>query len=259
MVRTTETRVTHLMSHPTAARTAISAVDNVIASVLTIIVDNRLDDGATIPAEGELADRFTVSRLTVREAMKVLTALGVVTVQRGRGTFVNPRSEWSRFHPAVLASLAHSPADAAETSRHLIEARRLVEVGVAELAAERRDDEHLAALEQTLEMMWHAHETADYEAWASADLAFHDTLMEAAGNPFVTVLFTPLEELLRRDRHEPAAEAHHRRRALTWHQRILDAVRAGHPAGARAAMDGHLRDTQEILAEWNTVATGVNA
>lgn len=232
--------------------TESSAVDSVVDGLLHTIVADGIVEHAILPPERELAEQFEVSRLTVREAMKTLATLGVVTVKRGSGTFVNPESQWSRFNPGVLASLVRDPSDAAETSRQLVEARRLVEVGVAELAAERRGDRHLDALTQTLESMWDAHETDDCDAWASADLAFHDTLMDAAGNPFVTVLFAPVADLLRRDRHEPAADGGNRTRALRWHQRILDAVRAGDVGAARSAMDGHLRDTQQILAQWRS-------
>ena len=232
-----------------------SAVDAVVEGVLTSIVRDSVGAGGAIPAEPELAERFDVSRLTVREAMKTLVAMGVVRVERGRGTFVNPTDEWSRFHPVVLASLTDTSEGAAEASRQLVEARRLVEVGVAELAAERRDDGHLDQLTTALAAMWDAHETGDDSEWAEADLAFHQTLMDAAGNPFVAVLFTPLATLLHKDRHDPAADGGNRRRALTWHQRILDAVRDGHPDDARAAMDGHLRDTEEILAAWRSSAT----
>jgi GntR family transcriptional repressor for pyruvate dehydrogenase complex len=238
------------MSEVSTPASPNSAVDAVVVGVLSAIVDDALDAGASLPSEAELASRFNVSRLTLREAMKTLSALGVVTIERGRGTFVNPCDRWSRVHPAVLAMLVRTPEDMAATSRSLVEARRLVEVGVAELAAERRNDVHLTTLNEQLEAMWGAHESADANAWACADLAFHDTLMEAAGNPFVTMLFTPLEQMLRRDRHEPATEPTNRRRALRWHQRILDAVVDADPRSAREAMDGHLRDTQEILAQW---------
>jgi GntR family transcriptional repressor for pyruvate dehydrogenase complex len=238
------------MSEVSTPASPNSAVDAVVVGVLSAIVDDALDAGASLPSEAELASRFNVSRLTLREAMKTLSALGVVTIERGRGTFVNPCDRWSRVHPAVLAMLVRTPEDMAATSRSLVEARRLVEVGVAELAAERRNDVHLTTLNEQLEAMWGAHESADANAWACADLAFHDTLMEAAGNPFVTMLFTPLEQMLRRDRHEPATDPTNRRRALRWHQRILDAVVDADPRSAREAMDGHLRDTQEILAQW---------
>jgi len=229
-----------------------SAVDIVIVGVLSTIVDEPFEAGITLPPEAELAARFEVSRLTVREAMKTMSALGVVTVQRGRGTFVNHSEQWSRAHPDVLAALVRMPGGLADTSQSLIEARRLVESGIAELAAERRGPEHLDTLDKNLEAMWKAHESDDLDAWASADLAFHHTLIDAAGNPFVTMLFAPLEQLLRRDRHEPAAKQSNRRRALRWHQRILDAIVEADPVSARRAMDGHLRDTQEILSEWRT-------
>ena len=240
------------MSELSTSRSSTSAVDAVVVGVLSAIVDDALDAGSALPSEAELASRFNVSRLTLREAMKTLSALGVVTVERGRGTFVNPSDRWSRVHPAVLAMLVRTPEDLAASSLSLVEARRLVEVGVAELAAERHSEAHLASLNEQLEAMWGAHESADTNAWACADLAFHNTLMEAAGNPFVTMLFSPLEQLLRRDRHEPAIDPANRRRALRWHQRILDAVVDADPRAAREAMDGHLRDTQEILAQWRT-------
>jgi GntR family transcriptional repressor for pyruvate dehydrogenase complex len=229
-----------------------SAVDSVVDGLLATIVEAGIMPGAVLPPERELAEQFEVSRLTIREAMKTLATLGVVTVKRGSGTFVNPESHWSRFHSGVLASLVRDPSDAAEASRQLVEARRLVEVGVAELAATRRRDHHVEALMVALDAMWDSHEITDCDAWASADLAFHDTLMDAAGNPFVTLLFAPLEELLRRDRHGPAADGGNRSRALRWHQRILDAVRARDASAARSAMDGHLRDTEQVLARWRS-------
>ncbi|MEM9891311.1 MAG: FCD domain-containing protein [Actinomycetota bacterium] len=220
--------------------------------MLETIVGDALRPGSVLPPESDLGRQFGVSRLTVREGMKALSTLGVVTIERGRGTSVNPETHWSRFDPAVLAALVRSPADDVEASRQLVEARRLVEVGVAALAAERREEPHLGALDDAMAAMWSAHETADCDAWAAADLAFHDALMDAAGNAFITVLFVPLGELLRIDRHGPADVSENRRRALTWHQRILDAVQAGDVVGARAAMDGHLRDTEEILTAWRS-------
>jgi len=236
-----------------------SAVDAVVDGLMTSIVEDGIVADSVLPPERELAERFAVSRLTIREAMKALTALGVVTVKRGSGTFVNPETQWSRFNPGVFKHLVRTPGEMAVASRQLVEARRLVEVGVAELAAERRDEHHLDALTQILESMWDAHEKADCDAWASADLAFHETLMAAAGNPFVTLLFDPLADLLRRDRHEPAADGSNRSRALRWHQRILDAVRAGDVSAARTAMDGHLRDTEQILATWRSSNREPNA
>jgi len=252
-----QAKVRHLMSSAPSSPSGPSAVDNVMVGVLSKIVDEPTEAGVTLPPEAELAARFEVSRLTVREAMKTMSALGVVTVQRGRGTFVNNSEQWSRAHPDVLAALARMPNGLADTSQSLIEARRLVESGIAELAAERRGPGHLDTLNDDIEAMWKAHESDDLDAWASADLAFHHTLMDAAGNPFVTMLFAPLEQLLRRDRHEPAARRSNRRRALRWHHRILDAITEADPASARRAMDGHLRDTQEILSEWRAAHSSV--
>ena len=102
--------------------------------------------GSRLPPEDKLSELAAVSRLTVREAIRVLRIKGVVRVEQGRGTFVNPTSRWAPLDPALLAARTASPGDAGDVARKLTEARRMVEIGAAELAAERRSIADLRAL-----------------------------------------------------------------------------------------------------------------
>jgi FCD domain-containing protein len=105
-------------------------------------------------------------------------------IERGCGTYVNPRAEWSQLDPIVLDALIGSEA-APEPYRHLTDLRRVVETGMAGLAAARRTRADLSRLRRTLDDMSAAAERGSVEDFAAADLAFHDAVLAAAGNPLV--------------------------------------------------------------------------
>ena len=136
--------------------------------------------------------------------------------------------------------------------RRLIEARRTVEVGVTELAATRRTDEHLARMANFLERMKLAHADSDLDRFVEADLAFHATLFEAVDNVFIDALFEPLTAVLRTLRATTSAVPEIREHAIAWHARVLAAVTDGDPGLAREAMRGHLMQTEEDADQYLT-------
>jgi len=202
-----------------------------------------------LPPEAELAEQCDVSRLTLREAIKALRNKGVVRVEQGRGTFVNPRSRWSPLDPTLLSARLSHASDAVELAWQLTEARRLVELGVAELAAERHTPEDLAALEDAVERMRRADADDDVDAFAAADIDFHNALNSAAGNLFVAALFEPIEALVRLVRRETSAVVSTRAAGVQMHAGIIKAVASGSPQAARKAMIGHFQNTDETLSE----------
>jgi GntR family transcriptional regulator, transcriptional repressor for pyruvate dehydrogenase complex len=216
---------------------------------LAAIVGGAYAEGAKLPAEPELVTMTGVSRLTLREAMKLLQAKGVIRIEQGRGTFVNPSSSWSPLDPMVLAARAIDPASAATISRKLLEARRLVEVGVAELGAARRTEGHLVAMEQALASMRQAHRAADRDTFVAADIEFHQVIIHAAGNEIVAALYSPIQDLVLEGRRQTSSWPDARAAAIDAHERILEAVRQGDPDLARKCMLGHLTDTAARLEE----------
>jgi DNA-binding FadR family transcriptional regulator len=220
--------------------------DQIAARLLDEIVDGRYPPGSPLPPEWELAEREGASRLTIREAVRILRQKSVVAVVRGRGTFVQPRQRWSPLDPAVLGALARSPDALTERVQALLEARALVEVGVAELAAARRSDEDLAAMAEAVAAMRDA--DGDVDAFAAADLAFHDAVMAAAGNPVISALFDPIALLLRDTRRQTSRDPVARGHALRAHERILAAIERRDPVQAAGAMRDHLTETGEDFA-----------
>lgn len=181
----------------------MSLPDDLAEQLLGAIIEGTYPPGAALPTEAELAEQFSVSRLTVREAVKVLRAQNVVRVQRGRGTYVNPPAQWTALDPMIRAATRAGRV----VSESLIEARRLLEVGAAELAATKRTEDHLAQLREQLQDMRTADETGDVELFVSADIAFHDTVMQATGNAFIPLMFEPFGRLLVEGRRRPRRSA----------------------------------------------------
>lgn len=200
---------------------------------------------SALPSEQELAQISGVSRLTVREAVKSLAAKSVLRVEQGRGTFVNPPDQWSPLDPVLLVARSMHNSDRVTLPRKLLEARQVVEIAVAGFAAVRRAPEHLESMDQALERMHDAHEQTDVEGFVQADISFHQAILAAADNPFISALFAPLEQVLLIGRRQTSAFFEERVHAIEKHGIIHAAISSGDPAAARQAMADHMKQTEE--------------
>src|SRR5690606_2096222 len=219
--------------------------DVVAEQLLDLVLDGTFPIGGPLPSESELAARFGVSRLTVREAIRSLVPTRVLDVQQGRSTLVNPTSMWSPLDGRRLLARSRAGSDPLLLPRRLMEARRAVEVAIVELAAVRRQEHHIERLRTLHQKMLDGHARGDVTASAEADLAFHAALFDAADNVFLDALFEPLTSVLRAMREETSAVPDFRSHAIDRHAAILQAVEAGDPVQARAAMEAHLQQTEE--------------
>ena len=200
---------------------------------------------SALPNEQELAQISGVSRLTVREAVKSLSAKSVLRVEHGRGTFVNPPDKWSPLDPVLLVARSMHDSDRVVLPKKLLEARHVVEIAVAGFAAARRTPEHLDRMHEALERMVQAHEQSDVEGFVQADIGFHQAILSAADNPFLTALFEPLEQVLLIGRRQTSAFFEERVHAIEKHAVIHEAISGGDPTAARLAMADHMRQTEE--------------
>jgi DNA-binding FadR family transcriptional regulator len=223
--------------------------DQVVRELLSAVARGDHPPDSRLPPEAELAALADVSRLTLREAIKVLRDKGVLRVEHGRGTFVNPPQQWSALDAELLASrTALEGGSAGLLAEQVLEARRVVEVGIAGLAAQRRTEDHLARLGTVVDRMRETHEADDVVGFSVADSAFHDGVMEAAANPFLTALFEPIRTLADQVRITTSYAPENRKEAIRAHSGILEAVRSGDPEAARQAVSDHLDDTLQLIA-----------
>ncbi|WP_350004345.1 FadR/GntR family transcriptional regulator [Pseudarthrobacter sp. WHRI 8279] len=226
----------------------ITLADSVFADLLERILSGELPPQSSLPAEAEIARVADVSRLTVREALKTLQARNIVTVRRGLGTFVNHPEEWTGLEAILRAAARGTGID--EAALKLLEVRRIMETGAAELAARHATAEHFAAMEKAIADLETAHEAADLDAVTLADLAFHNVVFKASANPFLPALLGQLGHLLYTTRRETSAFPEVQRHALEHHRLVLAAIATGEPETARKAMDEHINQTYDDYARF---------
>ncbi|MCW4465401.1 FadR family transcriptional regulator [Glutamicibacter sp. MNS18] len=225
-----------------------SLVTEVADNLLDRIVDGQLPADSPIPGELELSATLEVSRMTVREAIKTLLAQRIIRVERGRGTYVNPISQWSSLDAVLRATSVGTGAE--EAAVQLIELRRMLETGACELAATRISGAELQLLREHLDGMRQAHRDAEVDDFVREDLAFHDVILRASGNAFVPALFEPLRRVLSERRRETSALPDIQQHAIGQHENILRALETGDPARSREAMDQHMQQTLDDLRSY---------
>ena len=205
-----------------------------------MVISGGLDPGERLPPERELCSRLGVSRTVVREALNLLEARGLINIEHGRGAVVSgggPR--------AVRDTLGLLLRVQPKTLWELLEMRRILEVEVAGLAAERAGADDVAAMRFELDRIRDSIELP--EGYVDADVEFHSLLARAARNEVLLTMLDPVVDLLKASRRVSAALPGRALRALGEHERILGRVEAGDGAGAREEMRSHLANTAEDI------------
>ena len=224
--------------------------DGVVRDLALRILGGAAGPGETLPTEAALQAEFRISRSALREAVRVLSAKGLVDVRPRTGTTVRDRQDWNRLDPDVLEwSLAIAPD--LEFVRSLLEARRLFEPAAAEFAAQRASAQDVASIEAAYLGMRHSL-PHDIEACCAADVAFHSAVLRASRNVVLQQLIgtigTALGNVFRLSTQLAASHD----MALSAHAVVLDCIRLRDAAGAKAAMLGLLdvasRDLAPLLA-----------
>ena len=151
----------------------------VVEELAARIIGGQLPEGSVLPTEGTLCDEFGFSRTVLREGLKLLEERGLVRVEQGRGTTVQPRELWNLLDPTVLRiALQHDPETA--LLDNLITVRRLLEAEMARVAASRLTDQEISDLALNVELMKAA--LTDYSEFRRLDQQFHAQVMRASAN-----------------------------------------------------------------------------
>jgi DNA-binding FadR family transcriptional regulator len=211
---------------------------------VSAILDGAVTDGERLPTEAQLVDTLQVSRPTVREALQMLGQAGMVERRRGRyGGWYVVRQQSDRIGDAMATLVILERI----TFGEIFEARAMVEATAASLAARRipRDD---------LELMWQAiydSEAApeDADTFTRTNALFHLALVHASGNSVLTIMMRSLRPLIDESLHQITLDAPNIRHANMMHRRILEAIEAGDPGRARAAVEEHLNHFRETMEQ----------
>ena len=213
--------------------------ETVLERIKMNLLEGKLKAGDRLPTVNEMARELEVGPASVREAYRVLETMGILEVRQGRGTTVaadilEPGQRMEDFRVAQEQSIAS-----------VMEARQLIEPGVAALAAERATPAERTAIMRAAEDMERLfHEGQDY---VEPDLRLHDTVFVAAHNATLAQTLTGLHEImvdLRRlvTRNPLAVE-----KSVHYHKLIAIAIQEGDTAAARSLMQQHLEDAEREL------------
>ncbi len=219
-----------------------------LTSSIVAIVGEQIVAGAYaegFPTEAEISRLFGVSRSVTREAMKMLTAKGLLSARPRQGTMVQPYDSWKLFDPDVLrwAMATDRPGP---LLRHFTKLRLAIEPEAAALAAEVRDDGTVAALAAALERMRLAEQGQGVAL--DADISFHLAVLDGSRNPFF-IQFRQLIATALRTSIRVTNRAQGRTGDVAAHGRVAEAIASGQPARASTSMRSIIEDVARLLEQ----------
>jgi GntR family transcriptional regulator, transcriptional repressor for pyruvate dehydrogenase complex len=212
--------------------------EQVIKQLQNLMQGGKLQPGDRLPPERELAQRFGVSRVAIRQALSVLQAMGLVQSRVGDGTFAHNSAELT---VTVLAAVIPGPQG---TVGEQVELRRIIEPQVAELAALRAGKADIVEMKRCLEA-----QRAKFQAGLSfvdEDAALHLAIARATKNHLLVRMIEGIHGLLRDSRNKSLQTANARELSLRGHQGLIAAIQAKKAAAAGQAMRQHLTDVEKL-------------
>ncbi|MGH9159649.1 MAG: FadR/GntR family transcriptional regulator [Vicinamibacteraceae bacterium] len=213
-----------------------SASERVVHHVRALLEQGLLKPGDRLPPERQLAVEAGVSRSSVRVGLRALATMGVIQSRHGSGTYVVDGPPMLESEPLrYLAALHGFSRD------EMFEARRLLEVGVAGLSAERATGEDLAAIAEEVTSMFASIEIP--HDFLVHDIRFHRTVAAASGNPILASLVEMVSAVFYTRRRETVARARDLKESAEMHRRIYMAIRHRDTSAARALMNEHLQQS----------------
>jgi GntR family transcriptional repressor for pyruvate dehydrogenase complex len=214
--------------------------EDIVRRLLLMIEEGKLRPGEKLPSERELAALLQVSRPSLREALRALSIMNVVEIRQGAGTYITD------LEPDLLVEhldFVFALSDA--TYLDLLEARKIVEVGLCGLAAQRITDEEIAELDLCLKESIES--VGDSSHFFQTDLRLHETIAGAARNMSLSRFMASMRRLGSASRQRTTDLPGMKEQVVADHRAIVDALRARDPEAAQEAMLRHLQNVERTL------------
>lgn len=224
-----------------------SKCDMVVDEIIRLIADKIYRPGDKLPTENELVERFGVSRVTIRESLKKLNSMGVVSIRQGDGTFVKDFDLTSAMKPLYpLMLLSNLSAE------QLYDARLYIEIGNASLAAKNCNGE-MTEVKSVLAEMKHAIEKNDGVAFSTLDWKYHCLIGEASLNEVLMSAHMMIRDIVRLYIQKTDFKYEVMCLSLLYHERIVAAIESKNETLAGSLMKEHLEKSRDtILHAYNS-------
>ena len=215
--------------------------EQVVVQIREMIRQGSLKPGDRLPPERELAKRLGISRASLRHGLRFLGAIGVLSSRHGSGTYIAEGPPALDSEPLrILADLHQFTPD------EMFEARKLLEVGLAGLAAKNAQPEHLATLAEEVTEMYATLD--DPQKYLIHDIRFHRAVAAASGNQILAALMNMVAAAMYESRRATVERATDLKESVEFHRTIYRLIRAGKSEEAKAAMSEHLELAQRAFA-----------
>src|SRR5437867_11515199 len=219
--------------------------EQVVIQVRAMIREGKLRPGDRLPPERELAKRLGISRASLRHGLRFLAAIGVLTSRHGSGTYIADGPPALDSEPLRMLAELHR-----FTPNEMFEARKLLEVGLAGLAARNARDEHLAMMSEEVVEMYATLD--DPQEYLVHDIRFHRAIAAASGNQILAALMNMVSTAMYERRRATVERATDLKESAEFHRKIYRLIRARKSDEARAAMGEHLELAQRAFASEET-------
>lgn len=219
-----------------------TTADLVVERIAQVIRERKLSAGERLPGEHELVEQLRVSRPVLREALARLQSMGLIDIQRGRGTFVGSATSLANCVRLLRSAVTISPQEL----RSYAELRSAIEVQAARQAAERATDDDIAELAAVVRRL--DDDELPYPEALELDFQFHRKLLEVAGNPLIQNLMEVIYEFVLTQMVRTTPSQRDNRLGRRLHKAIMSAVRNHDPEAAGKAMQQHMQAVLKRLA-----------
>jgi GntR family transcriptional repressor for pyruvate dehydrogenase complex len=214
-------------------RQAITAVDQVFSEISAFVLREDIDPGAELPPEEVMATQLNVSKVTLRQALRLAQAQGLIEIRNGQRARVAKPS----LKPLVNMMGITLKRMGSKEFEDLVKVREILEVNIARDAARLAKKSHIQEMEKTIEEMEQNKQNLNF--CVKKDIEFHSILRKATANRIFDVVLAPIAEILA-DSMETTLKSGGIKAATEAHRWILDAVKQKDPDKAEAAMHKHM-------------------
>ncbi len=215
--------------------------EKVVEHVRRLIEGGSLHPGDRLPAERDLALQIKVSRPSLRSGLRTLQAMGVIEARQGSGTYIADGPPKLGDGPLRFLAALHG-----FTRDEMFEARRVLEMGTAGLAAERATPEHIALIADEVTSLFAS--VDDPQTFLVHDRQFHRVVAAGSGNPVLTTLLDTLAELVFENRGVTVEHAKDLKKSAELHRQIYRAIKDREGDEARRRMSEHLSMARQAQA-----------
>lgn len=208
-----------------------TVVNQIINEIVDSIIKGRYQAGMKLPNEFELIEQMQVSRNSLREAMKILSAMGIVEIKRGDGTYV-----CSQMNPSMFDKVVYSMIYGSSTSLELLELRQVLDEATVQLAIEKANEGEIRELQENIGYMHQAIQEQDVEKMKQYDMEFHMLLIDSCKNVFFIRIMKGVYTIFENSIWANVSEEKMYSRAADYHQQILNCIKEKNYQGVRKAV-----------------------